>query len=388
MLQNSNWTFIMSTKIVSGVNVIDAVGEELSLSGIKSILVVTDEAMMETEVIARVIKSLKTANINNVIFPQVQPDPTVKCAEDAYKVLSGNNCEAVIGVGGGSAIDVAKATAILATNPGPISQYEGANKIPTPPLPIYAVPTTAGTGSEVSQSSILADGPLKKSIRSIWAAPKAAFLDPTVVSTVPLKVAISSGLDALAHNLEAYVSRWASPMTECLNEKGLRLIGESIRQYLGNPENFEAASKMQLAAMLGAAAFANCRVGTPHALGMALGGAVHIAHGLGCGLALAPCIEFSWVANPIKYRKIAEFLGVRIEELSDVSAVKALIRYIVELEESFGVAPDLRSYGVTEEHIDILAEDMIRGGQQLTDPRSLSLEDAKAIVRRALDYKL
>ena len=177
-------------------------------------------------------------------------------------------------------MDSGKAAAILATNIGPISQYEGAEKIPNHPLPIFAIPTTAGTGSEVSQSSILADGNVKRSIRSVWAAPKIAFLDPTVVETVPRKVAASAGLDALAHNLESYVSRWASPMTEALGEKGLKLIGESIFQYVANPKNHEAAQKMQMAAMLGAASFANSRVGLHHAFGMALGGVVQLPHGL------------------------------------------------------------------------------------------------------------
>ena len=154
----SNYVFNFSTRIVSGVGALDKVGEEVKKFGAKNLLIATDPFLMKSKTIDAVTASLDREGVEYVLFPQVQPDPSVECVQDACTVLLNNNCDAVLGVGGGSAIDVAKGAAILATNPGPIAQYEGADKIPNGPLPIFAVPTTAGTGSEVSQTSVLSDG--------------------------------------------------------------------------------------------------------------------------------------------------------------------------------------------------------------------------------------
>lgn len=385
---NSQYTFFYTTKIVSGPQVLGSVGEELAACGVKKTLIVTDKVIGKTAAMANVTASLDKAGISYAIFDDVEPDPTVASVEAACALLKQAACDSVIGLGGGSALDAAKGAAILATNPSPISQYEGANKIPFAPCPTFAIPTTAGTGSEVSQSSILSDGPVKRSIRSTMAAPKIAFLDPLAVSTVPKSVAVSSGLDALAHNIESYLSRWASPVSECLSMYGIRLAAENLRPYVANPANLEAAGNMQLSALLGAASFANSRVGLPHALGMALGGVLHVPHGLGCGLALAPCMEFSWIGNPAKYRTIAELMGMKTDGLTEKGAAKAAITAVVELIHSLDTTIALSAHGVREEHIEPLAAEMIRAGLHMTDPRTATLEDARAIIVRAMNYDI
>lgn len=384
----NNYVFNFSTRIVSGAGAINKVGEEVKKFGAKNLLIATDPFLMQSKIIDVVTASLAQEGVEYVLFPQVQPDPSVECVQDACTVLLNNNCNAVLGLGGGSAIDVAKGAAILATNPGPIAQYEGADKIPNCPLPIFAIPTTAGTGSEVSQTSVLSDGEAKRSIRSVMATPKVAFLDPMVLETVPRKVAISSGLDALAHNIESYVSLWASPMTECLSEFGIKLAAENLRQHIANPKNAEAANNMQLSAMLGAAAFVNSRVGLPHALGMALGGVVHIPHGLGCGLGLAPCIEYSWIANPKKYKRIAELMGENVAGLSDEEGAQRVVPALKKLFESLDTPMALSAYGVKEEHLEALAAEMIRPGLHLTDPRQADVNDARAILAKAMNYNM
>lgn len=384
----SHYVFNFSTRIVSGIGAIAEVGAEVKKFGVNKVLIATDPFLMKSKTIDAVTASLDNADIEYVVFPQVESDPSVECAQNACTILLSHNCDAVLGVGGGSAIDVAKGAAILATNPGPIAQYEGADKIPVAPLPIFAIPTTAGTGSEVSQTSVLSDGKAKRSIRSVMAAPKAAFLDPVVLESIPRKVAISSALDALAHNIESYVSLWASPMTECLSEYGIKLAAENIRQHIANPKNEEAANNMQLSAMLGAAAFVNSRVGLPHAFGMALGGVVHIPHGLGCGLGLAPSIEYSWIANPKKYKRIAELMGEDVAELSDVEGAQMVVPALKKLFKDLDTPMALSAYGVKDEHIDALAEEMIRPGLHLTDPRQANVEDAKTILHNAMNYNM
>ena len=383
---NSQYAFYYSTKIVSGQSALEAIGEEIKVYGLKKALIITDRVIAKTVTMERVKASLCASGIGYALFEDVEPDPTVISVEAANELLKQECCDCVVGVGGGSALDAAKGAAILGTNDAPISQYEGANKIPNAPHPIFAVPTTAGTGSEVSQSSILSDGPVKRSIRSTMAAPKVAFLDPLAVATVPKSVAISSGLDALAHNIESYLSLWASPVSECLSMYGIRLAAENLRPYVANPQNVDAASNMQLSALLGAAAFANSRVGLPHALGMALGGVLHIPHGLGCGLALAPCMEYSWVGNPGKYRTIAGLMGRNTAGLTDKEAAEAAIGAVVELIHSLDTKIALSAHGVTVEHFELLAAEMIRPGLHLTDPRKAVLDDARAIIVRAMHY--
>ena len=388
MAMKAQYTFFYTTKIVSGPEALDLIGDELKISGVKKTLIVTDKVMAGSETMAKAKASLAGAGNDFAVFEEVEPDPSVATVEAAAELLRLSACDSVMGLGGGSALDAAKGAAILGANDGPISQYEGANKIPNPPCPIFAVPTTAGTGSEVSQSSILADGPVKRSIRSTMAAPRIAFLDPLAVSTVPAAVAVSSGLDALAHNIESYLSLWASPVSECLSKHGIKLAAENLRPYMANPRNQEAAGNMQLSALLGAAAFANSRVGLPHALGMALGGLLHLPHGLACGLALAPCMEYSWIGNPGKYRTIAELMGVNTRGLTEKGAANAAVKAVVELIHSLDTVIALRAHGVKDEHLGPLAEEMIRAGLQLTDPRQSTLDDARAIIGRAMNYDL
>ena len=383
---NGQFTFFYATKIVSGPGAVETIGDELKICGVKKTLIVTDKVIAKTETMAKAKASLANVGIDLTVFEGVEPDPTVTVVEAAAGFLKQNACDSVVGIGGGSSLDAAKGAAMLATNAGPISQYEGANKISNAPCPIFAVPTTAGSGSEVSQSSILTDGPIKRSIRSTMAAPKIAFLDPLAVSTVPKSVAVSSGLDALAHNIESFLSLWASPVSECLSMFGIKLAAENLRPYVANPQNLEAAGKMQLSALLGAAAFANSRVGLPHALGMALGGVMHMPHGLACGLALAPCMEYSWIGNPGKYRVIAELMGLNHGGLTEKAAAEAAIAAVTELIHSLDTRIALSAHGVKEEHIEPLASEMIRAGLQLTDPRQSTLNDARAIVGRAMNY--
>jgi len=384
----NEFTFYYSTKVMSGNGVLKAIGSEIKAHACQKALIITDQVIAKSEALQIIRDSLEQAGVEYNVYAEVEPDPTVESIEAACAILQEHRCDCVIGLGGGSPMDAAKGAAIRATNAAPISQYEGANKIPNAPLPVFAVPTTAGTGSEVSQSSILTDGPVKRSIRSAMAAPKIAFLDPSCVATVPPSVAVSAGLDALAHNMESYLSLWSSPMSECFSATGIRLVAQNLRQYVANPKNLVAAGNMQLAALLGAASFLNSRVGLPHALGMALGGVIHIPHGLACGLALAPCMEYSWIGNPKKYRDIAEFMGENTAGMSDKVAAEAAIRAVVELIHSLDTQIALSCYGVGDEHVEPLAQEMIRAGLQLTDPRTSTVEDAKAIVSNAMHYDL
>lgn len=383
---NSKWTFVCPTKLISGAGCLGTIGQEVLRNGFKRAMIVTDPVIAKSPMLDTILQSLNAENIDSIVFSQVEPEPTVENVENAVEVLKAHNCECLIALGGGSAMDAAKGAAVLATNTPPIQQYEGADKVPVTPMPLFAVPTTAGTGSEVSQSAVLRDGNAKRSVRSVGLIPRAAFLDPVVVSTVPYGVAVNCALDALAHNLEAYLSRWASPMTEMVNELGLRLIGENLLAYCANPGNLEAAANMQLAAMLGAAGFGNARVGLPHTMGMALGGVAHIPHGLACGISMPVCVKYSWPGNPAKYRRIAELLGVKVEGLNDMEMGQALVKYLYDLIRMLDKDVALSAYGVTDDQAEAIAADMFRQGMHVTDPREITLEGTTALVREAIHF--
>lgn len=383
---SKDWTFVYSTKIILGSTALSSVGNEMAKLNIKKLLIVIDPFLKNSTTEEKIQASLEASGISYTMFYVKPGDPTVQQVEEATKVYKENFCEATLGCGGGASLDTAKGAVILLTNPGPLSQYEGADKIPNAMPPIFEVPTTAGTGAEVSQSAILSDGSRKMSIRSIMLTPKAAFLDSEVVSTVPRNVAIGSGLDTLAHNVESFVSIWASPMSEIYSAEGIRLVGKSLRQYVANPFNEEAARDMQLSALLGAAAFTNSRVGIPHGLGTALGGFYHLPHGLACGISLPACMEFSWIANPAKYRRIGELLGVKNDGLSDSDACKNTVNAVVQLIHDLGIKCALVEHGVKPEDTGAIAEEIMRAGYPATDPRKTTLDDIKQIVTRAMYY--
>jgi alcohol dehydrogenase class IV len=289
-------------------------------------------------------------------------------------------------LGGGSSIDVTKVVSILVTNGGPIDRYIGVDLVEKPGIPTIMLPTTSGTGSEVTPIAILTDtkDKLKKGIVSPYLYASVAIVDPILTISVPPKITANTGMDALVHAIESYIGKKANPFTECLSLKAIRLISENLRTAVTDCENIEARYNMSLGSLLAGIAFANAGVGAVHALAYPLGGQFHLPHGLSNTLMLRYVMEYNIVSRLDKFAKIAEAMGENIKGLSIRDAAQLALDAMVKLAEDINVPTKLRQVEIPKEAIPQLAEAGIKVTRLLSNnPRKLSLEDIIQIYTNA-----
>ncbi|MBT4087045.1 MAG: iron-containing alcohol dehydrogenase, partial [Deltaproteobacteria bacterium] len=259
MISGKVFEFLYSGKIVFEVGGISSLGERIKKLGGKKVFISIDKGILNSKSIAEGIASIEKEGLQYTIFSDIEPNPSIEIAEKGSRIFLENQCDFLVGIGGGSSIDTAKAIGILTTNPGPLTQYEGPDKVSNPVPAIIAIPTTAGTGTEVTGSTVLTD-PVRKyklSIRSDFLLPRIALLDPSLLCSLPTAVIASTGMDALVHAIESFISVGASPISDGLALEAIRLCGENLRNFYANPDNLEAASNMMLASTLAGVSFAN-----------------------------------------------------------------------------------------------------------------------------------
>jgi len=283
-------------------------------------------------------------------------------------------------------MDVAKAVGILATNGGRIHDYEGIEKFSTPPPPLIAIPTTAGTGSEVSGSCVITDTDkgLKMSIRHASMNPAdVAILDPLALRTVPAHVAAHSGLDAFVHAFESYISRQANPFTDAVNLHALELISSNIRQFTANRNNLEAGLNMLCGSALAGMAFGQTGLGNVHCMARFVGAFFHLSHGLSNALCLPHVAVFNMPANPAKYARVALAMGEAVQGLPELDAARCAISAIRDLCQDLDIPSRLRDAGVEEDKLDEMAQLCVEANYNRWNPRDTSLRDFQRLFREA-----
>jgi alcohol dehydrogenase len=283
-------------------------------------------------------------------------------------------------------MDVAKATAILMTNGGNLDDYEGADKFENDPIPLLAIPTTAGTGSEATPYAVItiAKRNYKMTILSNKLLPKVAILDPMVLTYIPPHVAASTGIDAFIHAFESFINRVASPVTDAYGAEAMRLIGKYIRSFVANRQNMEAAAGMMIASNLAGVAFAIARLGNIHAMAHPLGGFFNVPHGVANAILLPHVAKFNMLADDGKYKRVAAFLGEDVAMMSDRDAAPLAVEVIERLCSDVGIPKTLTEVGVTEDKIPDMARDAMLSGNVLINPRSTTLEDIIALYTAAM----
>ena len=376
--------FGVPTRIFSGVGASSQVNDLFKTLGAHKVLVITDPGIFD----AGVTKSVTDGFANSTtfaVFKDVEPNPSVETIEKATIFCREQACDVLLAVGGGSAIDTAKSVALLMTNPAPITKYEGFNMFSNQPLPLIVIPTTAGTGSEVTRGQVLTDKKrrFKFGIGGIGLAPRYAILDPLVLASLPLAVAATTGMDALTHAIEAFVSRRASLFTDALALKAIELIGQNIRRFAYNPSSIEPAMAMQTGCTLAAVAFTYARVGNTHAMAHPLGGHYDLPHGLANAILLPYVMEFNFPTNLEKFRLIAQALGGNIGNLTSREAALRSVYAIKDLLFDLGISPTLKNTAAKEEGIRPMAEDAIKTGLAATNPRQTTIDDITELYRKA-----
>ena len=283
-----DYTFKIPQEIIFGPGVLNRLPELLKKSGSEKTMIVSDHGLEKVGVVKQVMDLAEENGIKAYAFLDIQPNPTVEMVGKAAKAYRESGATSIVALGGGSPMDVAKAVGILARYGGTITDYEGAHLVPGAIEPVIAVPTTAGTGSEVTAFSVITDSvrDYKLTVFSYELIPKYALLDPEMIASVPSSIAAACGIDALIHGIEAYLSLGATPFSDAMAEKAMELIGGSIRSYVANPRDMEAAGAMMSGSMFAGIAFAWARLGNVHAMSHPVSAFFHVPHGVANGILL------------------------------------------------------------------------------------------------------
>jgi len=374
------------TAIEFGAGAARQIAEHVKALGGTKALIVGDPGVVQAGVAARLIEPLQAAGIPHALFSEIEADPDIASVEKGTALAKAEGCDLVIGVGGGSSLDTAKAIGIMLTNEGHIRDYVGINKVTRPAAPVIAVPTTAGTGSEVTIWSVLSDKKekVKLSVGSPYNCPTLALCDPELTITLPPHITAATGMDALTHALESYVNKATQPISEGMSVQAMKMIARSLRLAVVQGENVRARSDMLMASLIAAMAFNSTRLGLAHALALPLGAHFKIPHGTVNAILLPEVMQFNLIGNVEKYAEIAAIFGEKVESLSAREAAERSVAAIRQLKNDVGITQTLSDYGVREEHLDMIAEEAMLSGNVAVNPRKPTLEDLKQICRMAM----
>lgn len=396
------WTFHSAGKLLFGRNAVRQLGEVAAWVGAKRVLIVTDPVLAKVGTLERIRVPLAESNVAVESFTEGEPEPSMRAAEACIALAKTFKPDAVLGLGGGSNMDLAKITAAVLAHGGTPRTYVGDDKIPGPVWPLICVPTTAGTGSEVSAASVLTDheNQIKVGILSNHLRPRAAVVDPLLTVSCPAKVTADSGIDALTHAIEAYtavdnatfplpadersVYQGRHPMGDIMAEKAIALIGANLRRAVSQGDDLEAREGMALGATLAGLAFSNVGVALVHALEYPVGGAVHCSHGAGNGLLLPYVMRFNMAGRIKEFAAIARLLGEDTAGLDEKTAAERAISAVEKLRADIGIPSRLRDIGVKTEQLRPFAEKAYGIKRILrVNPRSVTLEYLEGILKEA-----
>ncbi|MGA2316807.1 MAG: iron-containing alcohol dehydrogenase [Thermodesulfobacteriota bacterium] len=378
--------FRTTRRILFGLGAVEKIGTEAQLLKAKKVLIITDPGVIQAGLLESVEKSLQSVGLPFVIFDGVEPDPRIEVVEKSVEKTKKEGIDLIIGFGGGSSLDIAKVTSIMITNTGKIDSFFGIDLVPNPGVPVILIPTTAGTGSEVTPIAILSDTKekLKKGIVSPTLFPEVAIVDPKLTIGLPPSVTAFTGMDALTHAIEAYYSINATNLSDLFALKAMELLSKNLRMAYAHGENLPARTNMMEGSLLAGIAFANAGVGAVHAFAYPLGGEFHLAHGLTNTLMLPYVMRYNILGCPHKFAQMAKAFGEKVERISELVGAEIAVRFIERLSEDIRVPRRLRDVGIPEDAIPRLAEAAMKVTRLLANnPRKVILEDAVVIYKSA-----
>jgi alcohol dehydrogenase len=380
----NTFTFQLPTRVEFGLGVSQKVGEEAASLGVKCALIITDPGVIKAGIIDNITKALAQANISHAIFSDIEPNPRDTSVEKGVSEARKSGADLLVAVGGGSAIDTAKAIGVLLTHGGTIQDYEGLGMVSRPITPLISVPTTAGTGSEVTFWAVITDTKrkFKMSVGSPLIAPKVALVDPEITKSLPPQLTASTGMDALTHAIEGYTATLASPVTDGLALYATELIAHNIREATFDGRNLTARAGMLLGSLIAGMAFGNSDVAAVHCMAEAVGGLYDTPHGIANAILLPHVMRYNAPACMEKFVRIAAVMGVNTSGFSQEEcawkAVEAVVRLSRDLE-----LPTLKQVGVKEEDLPELARRAAANVSVESNPRKITFEDFLEIFRQA-----
>ena len=380
-----SFSFTIPQNIKFGAGTLDLLPDLAKELGKSKGYIISGPHLNKIGMVAKCRKALKNAGMESECFTETEGNPSTDTVVKATEGFKKSKADFIVAFGGGSPLDVAKAVAVLATYGGNIVDYEGAGKVMGPVVPMIAIPTTAGTGSEVTAFSVITDHSrnYKLTVVSNYLLPAYVILDPDLIATVPANTAAACGIDAMVHALEAYISKAASPFSDIFAREALRLIGESIRDYVADRSNPAACESMMVGSLFAGIAFSHARLGNVHAMSHPVSAYFDVPHGVANAILLPTVVDFNKdAADPEKYRYIygciSKDMGADINFTPDMLATE-----IRMLNYELGILPTLSDIGVTRDKFEQMADDAMKSGNIQCNPQFTMKNDILKLYEQA-----
>ncbi|MBK7993873.1 MAG: iron-containing alcohol dehydrogenase [Blastocatellia bacterium] len=393
VFDRGEFTFFVPTQIKYGMGKVSALALEVQveddLSTCTNVMIMTDKGVLGAGLIEKVKNGLNDSAYEiKSIFDEIPADSDLKIVEKCAQEIKNLEINLIIAVGGGSVMDTAKLASLLGTYGGEVRDYEGGFMVPGKCIPIIAIPTTVGTGSEVSVGAVVKDheNKTKLTIASPHLYPRMAMLDPEMVATLPAKLVAYTGMDALTHAIEAYVSTENQPISEALALKAAEMIYDNLETAVKDPSNVDARAKMQIAAMIAGMAFSNAPVGATHAISHTIGGLYGLHHGLSNAIALPYVMEFNLEHSPSRYAALARAFDVSETGLSDIELGKRAIEQIRKLKASLDIPEKYRDLAVPadEETVAKVTEIALMDICMAFNPRKAEFDEFQPLIQQVI----
>ncbi|KOO15653.1 alcohol dehydrogenase [Vibrio xuii] len=378
--------FFIPTVNLMGAGCLKDATDSIQSQGFKKGLIVTDKILSQIGMVKQVQDLLSERDVETVVFDGTQPNPTISNVNDGLTLLTDNDCDFVISLGGGSPHDCAKGIALVASNGGKIADYEGVDQSAKPMLPLIAINTTAGTASEMTRFCIITDEDrhIKMAIVDKHTTPLISVNDPELMLAKPASLTAATGMDALTHAVEAYVSIAATPITDAVAIKAIELIQAHLRAAVENGDDIEAREQMAYAQFMAGMAFNNASLGYVHAMAHQLGGFYDLPHGV-CNAILLPHVQrYNAQVCPERLRDVAKAMGVDVEGMAAEQGANAAIDAIVALAKDVGIPAGIKELGAKSDDIPTLADNALKDACGFTNPKQATHEEISAIFEAAM----
>lgn len=383
------YQFQTAQNIVAGRNSLQLLGEKLSLMGVKvsSALIITQPTMVDLGFVKQIVSQLQAKGVSVHTNTNILPEPTLENIEQVFEATASKDYDVLIGIGGGSVLDTTKILSVLKTNDASVEQLLGTDLVANSGVPTILIPTTSGTGAEVTPNAIvtLPDQELKVGIVSKYLLPTLVILDPVLTLKLPKPITAATGMDAFTHSLESFISTKANPISDMFALESIRLISSSIVEAYQNGESIEAREKMLVGSMYGGMALTSAGTAAVHALAYPLGGKYKIPHGVANSMLLPHVMKYNMDAITDRLALVAEPMGISTHGLSNSQLAEKVVEKIVEWTNVLEIPQDLKNYGVKEEELPEISVSASQVTRLLNNnPKKLSVADIEAIYRHLL----
>ena len=379
------YNFTLATEIVYGIGASKKIGSIAAGRGAKKAFIVSDQGVKQAGLLEPIQKSFQESGIETALFDDVEQSSSVQSVDRGAEMVRTKGFDMIVGIGGGSALDTAKAMGAVAANGGKCSDYAGANKIKLPPVPVVALPTTSGTSAEVTDVAVIADRAkhARIGVRSPLVVPVIAILDPLLTLSMPAHVTAATGMDALTHAIESYTNTITAEPTELMALEAINMIGKYLRGAVANGNNIHARERMSMACVLTGVAFRNTRLGVLHAITGPFCGYYEVAHGVANAVILPHVMKFNMLGNLEKFANIAQALGIKTENMSCREAALSSIEAVQNLLSDVGLPATFNEMKLDKSLLPQIAAEASKSPNLTINPRKATKEDLLSICQAA-----